>query len=47
MTQITTMGVIIHPEPDILECKVKRAIGSVTLNKASGGDGFQLNNFKS
>ena len=40
-------GVITHLEPDITECTVKRAIGSVTLNKASGGDGFQLNNFKS
>ena len=33
-------GVITHLEPDILECKVKRAIGSITLNKASGGDGI-------
>ena len=31
-------GVIIHLEPDILECKVKRALGSITMNKASGGD---------
>ena len=32
-------GVITHqPEPDILECKVKRALGSITTNKASGGD---------
>ena len=29
-----------HLEPDILECKVKRAVGSITLNKASGGDGI-------
>ena len=29
---------ITHLEPDILECKVKRAFGSITLNKASGGD---------
>ena len=31
-------GVITHLEPDILECKVKRALGSITTNKASGGD---------
>ena len=33
-------GVIIHLEPDILECKVKWALGSITTNKASGGDGI-------
>ena len=31
-------GVITHLEPDILECKVKQALGSITTNKASGGD---------
>ena len=31
-------GVITHLEPDILECKVKWALGSITSNKASGGD---------
>uniref|UniRef100_A0A4W2HED0 RNA-directed DNA polymerase n=1 Tax=Bos indicus x Bos taurus TaxID=30522 RepID=A0A4W2HED0_BOBOX len=31
-------GVITHLEPDILECEVKRALGSITMNKASGGD---------
>ena len=31
-------GVIIHLELDILECKVKLALGSITMNKASGGD---------
>ena len=31
-------GVITHLKPDILECKVKWALGSITLNKASGGD---------
>ena len=31
-------GVITHPEPDILECEVKWALGSITMNKASGGD---------
>ena len=33
-------GVIIHLEPDILDCKVKWALGSITTNKASGGDGI-------
>ena len=31
---------ITHLEPDILECEVKRALGSITMNKASGGDGI-------
>ena len=31
---------IIHLEPDILECKVKWALGSITMNTASGGDGI-------
>ena len=31
-------GVITHLEPDILECEVKRALGSITMNRASGGD---------
>ena len=31
-------GVITHLEPDILECEVKRALGSITMNEASGGD---------
>ena len=35
-------GVITHLEPDILECKVKWALGSITTNKASGGDGIQV-----
>ena len=30
-------GVITHLEPDILECEVKRALGTITMNKASGG----------
>ena len=38
MTQ--TDGVIIHLEPDILECEVKWALGSITTNKASGSDGI-------
>ena len=33
-------GVITHPEPDILECEVKWALGSITTNKASGGDSY-------
>ena len=32
-------GVITHLEPDTLECEVKWALGSITMNKASGGDG--------
>ena len=40
-------GVITHLEPDILEYEVKWALESITMNKASGGDGFQLNCFKS
>ena len=36
-----------HLEPDILECEVKWALGSITMNKASGGDGIQLSYFKS
>ena len=39
-------GVITHIEPDILECEVKWALGSITKNKASGGDGIQLSYFK-
>jgi len=38
-------GVITHLEPDILECKVKWALGSITTNKASRCDGFQLSYF--
>ena len=34
-------GVITHLEPDILECEVKWALGSITMNKASGGDGIR------
>ena len=33
-------GVTTHLEPDILECEVKEALGSITMNKASGGDGI-------
>ena len=40
-------GVITHLGPDILECEVKWALESITMNKASGGDGIQLRYFKS
>ena len=40
-------GVITHLEPDILEREVKWALGSITTNKASGGDGIYLSYFKS
>ena len=39
-------GVITHLETDILEREVKWALGSITTNKASGGDGFQPSYFK-
>ena len=39
--------VITYLEPDILECKVKWALRSITINKASGGDEFQLSYFNS
>ena len=35
-------GIITHLEPDILECKVKWALESITMNKASGGDGIPV-----
>ena len=40
-------GVITHLGPDILECEVKWALGSNTMNKASGGDGILVELFKS
>ena len=39
-------GVITHLEPDILECKAKWALGSITTNKASGGDGIPAEVFQ-
>ena len=39
-------GVITHLEPDILECQVKWALGSITTNKASGGDGIPVELFQ-
>ena len=44
MSQITTM--ITHLEPDIVECEVKWALGSITTNKASGGDGIPVELFE-
>ena len=39
-------GVITHLEPDILECEVKWTLGSITTNKASGGDGIPVELFQ-
>ena len=39
-------GVITHLEPDILECKVKWALGNITMNKASRGDGIPVELFQ-
>ena len=39
-------NVIIHPEPDILECEVKWALGSITTNKSSRGDGIPVELFQ-
>ena len=39
-------GMIIHLEPDILECEVKWALGSITTNKAGGGDGISVDLFQ-
>ena len=39
-------SMITHPEPDILECEVKWALGSITTNKASGGDGIPAELFQ-
>ena len=46
MTQIATNGVITHLEPDILEFEVKWALGSITTNKASRGDGIPVELFQ-
>ena len=40
-------GVITHLEPDILKCEIKWALGSITTNKASGGDGIPVELFQS
>ena len=39
-------GVFTHLEPNILECEVKWALGSITMNKASGGDGISVELFQ-
>ena len=39
-------GIFTHLEPDILECEVKWALGSITTNKASGGDGIPVELFQ-
>ena len=39
-------GVITHLEPDIMECEAKQALGSITMNKASGGGGFPIELFQ-
>ena len=39
-------GMITHPNPDTLECEVKWALGSITTNKASGGDGIPVERFQ-
>ena len=39
-------GVITHLEPDTLECEVRWALGSITMNKASGGDGIPVDLFQ-
>ena len=39
-------GVITHLEPDILDCEVKQALGSITMNKGSGGDGIPAELFQ-
>ena len=39
-------AIITHLEPDILECEVKWALGSITMNKASGGDGIPVELFQ-
>ena len=39
-------GVITYLGPDILECEINRALGSITMNKASGGDGIPVELFQ-
>ena len=46
MTQIIMMVIITNLEPDILECEIKWALGSITTNKASGGDGIPVELFQ-
>ena len=46
MTQIIHDAMFAHLEPDILECEVKWALGSIATNKASGGDGTPVELFQ-
>ena len=46
MTPDDHNGVITHLEPDILECEVKWAFGSITMNKANGSDGIPVELFQ-
>ena len=46
MNWVTTMVRSLTSEPDILECEVKWALGSITMNKVSGGDGIPAELFK-
>ena len=39
-------GIITHIQPDILECEIKWALGSITMNKATGGDGIPVELFQ-
>ena len=39
-------GVVTHLEPDTLECEVKKVLGSITMNKARGGDGIPVEQWK-
>ena len=40
------VGLVTHLEPDLLECEVKWALASITMNKANGGDGIPTELFK-
>ena len=42
MSWITMMRVVTHLQPDVLQCEVKWALGSITTNKAGGGDGLPI-----
>ena len=44
--QVNHNGMITHQEPDILKCEVKQTLGSITMNKASGGDGIPIELFQ-
>ena len=46
MNQITTVVMITHLEPDILECEVRRGLEDITMNKASGGNGIPVELFQ-